>query len=155
MAEIEDFDFEPEQELPSLPRDGNFLGDLVSEEGMHQVRIWFLFEIETYKPVHGLIPTELIRQLRDILPVFRSASETWIKLNPSVAKWRAAIPWLEEPENPLFADLRAQVEGWAQRFHLSNEGRPAEWILAHADANLTLWTMLPYPESELRWASLP
>jgi len=159
MADLEDFnsDLEQDNDSPTLPSDDFFWGDLVSEEGMHQARIWFLFAIESYKPARGLLrPNEVIRQLRDIvLPVFRIACTTWLNLNPDVPKWKTGIPWLNERGNPIFADLWAGIEEWARQHRLTFQDAPAEWILTLAHANLTLWTMLSYrPEAELRWASL-
>jgi hypothetical protein len=141
MADREGFDPNFDYDSSILPTNGPFWGELVADNGQHQARTWFLVGIETYKPTGGLFsPNVMIRELRDgVLPIYCYALTRWLERNADVPKYKTGIPWLEERGSPIFADLWDGIEKWARTYKLTIENRPAEWILAAADANLTLW----------------
>jgi hypothetical protein len=145
----------------TLPAEKFFWGDVVTDEGQqHQARMWFLLAIETYKPARGFCrPNDVIRRLRDdVLPIFSEALARWLELNRDVHRWRTGIPWRDERDNPIFSDLWSGIEKWARQYNLTFQNRPAEWILAAADANLGLWMIDDFHprggEADLQWRDL-
>ena len=121
-----------------------------------QEQAWFLEALEVYQPKRKWVrsPREVLTDLRnDLLPTYRAARDTWLKLAPphpahKVIPWRSPELSAPAPVREHLRRLQRDTTKWARDYHLTvkdnpadkaDQGKPAEWILDQAAGTLQLW----------------